>query len=561
MKINKWNMRMGLKTGFLFISLSLFVFGALHAQIKPGGSEPSGVQKDQTVLGSREGEEVAESKKPDIRLPAIEIPVKTEGLTFDSLDIPAASTYNPPSPRVMPPEKEVWPALYSNYVKLGFGRFATPIGKLYLNNGRNADFDAGFDFTHISSSSGWVKYAESREDSGNARYSRHLKGQTVGLSFFGYNTSYYYFRDTLLEGSPLLNIQDSLNQKSTKFRGEINLIRHFDTSGVNYDVSLQFRNWFDRNKNRDIHLDLIPNFSWNMVKNLRAGIHSAIVYSNAQFDTLNESRFFLDISPSVLFSQRKIRLSGGVKINSYSDSSSVFGAFPFVRAEFDALSEILTVYAGYKGGMEYNRFYNLIGENRYLDLRANMKPSIEKYNVYFGLLGSFSKWFNYSLQFYSKKVENQVVFVSPFEGSHFAIVYDSAMIEKGLEFNLGLNWKDKARASLQVKARDFVMTNVPFNFAVPPIYARLNVNYNLANKIGLGTAIYFYGKRAMNLNSSGLPEYQASMADISFMADYRFSNRFSVFLECNNVLDNKFYRWYGYQERPFDIKGGLTFSF
>ena len=65
----------------------------------------------------------------------------------------------------------------------------------------------------------------------------------------------------------------------------------------------------------------------------------------------------------------------------------------------------------------------------------------------------------------------------------------------------------------------------------------------------------------MTADSAGNLVNQNMFADLNFSADYRFSKRFSVFLEMNNILGYRYYRWYNYQQRPFDIKGGLTFAF
>ena len=133
----------------------------------PGGvllAQVDGVKKDTTLLGDRQTEEIAETRKPDFQIPVITIPVQTSGLTFDTLDIPVKSEFKPAQPRVFPPEKEIWPALYNNFVKVGFGRFLTPYGRIYLNNGRNERLNAGLDFSHISSSEDYLRFTTFRED-------------------------------------------------------------------------------------------------------------------------------------------------------------------------------------------------------------------------------------------------------------------------------------------------------------------------------------------------------------------------------------------------------------
>ena len=541
--------------------LILIVWAIVPFSFSFSQGDPSGVKKDTTLLGTRQTEEIAESRKPDFQVPVIVIPVQTGGLTFDTLDIPSKSEFKPAPPRFYPPDKEVWPALYNNFIKVGFGRFATPYGRLYLNNGRNERLDAGLDFSHISASSEYLKFTNFREDSGTVRVASLLGKQTVSAKIHAYNTNYFYFADSIAK--QVLENKDTIRQNFTRIAAEIGLLKNFDTSAVRYDVRLIFRDWFDRNKNSDMHFEVLPSFNWMIHPKVEAAMRAALILSNTKFNDTAQVRFFLDLAPTASFKIGKtIRATAGIQVNSYSDTLNQFGVYPIAKIEFDAIKKGLTVYGGVKGGMQYNQYYHLVMENRYIAQVGNLMPTREKINIYLGLNGAFAKWFNYDLRFYTRSVADQLIYFNPEGGSRFNLVYDSLMTERGLDLKFGMNWKEKVRAGLRFQAREFQLNNDSlFNFGVPGLKGEASVSYNFASKLWLTASAFLYGKRTMSIDSLGAPIDQKMVADLNFLADYRFSKRFSVFLECNNILNLTYQRFYGYQVRPFDIKGGLTFSF
>jgi hypothetical protein len=49
--------------------------------------------------------------------------------------------------------------------------------------------------------------------------------------------------------------------------------------------------------------------------------------------------------------------------------------------------------------------------------------------------------------------------------------------------------------------------------------------------------------------------------DANVGVEYRYTNRISAFLQCNNVAAQQYFRWYKYPVQAFQIMGGVTFRF
>ncbi|MCB9235706.1 MAG: TonB-dependent receptor [Bacteroidia bacterium] len=530
-------------------------FARVQGQI----NDPMAGQGDKEVTQERLREEIPESKKPELTLPANQVKVETEGLEMETKEVQVQTEYTPPVPRAPQPEKPVFPKLYNNYLKVGYGRFATPFARLYLNNDRNDNADIGLDFTHISSHKGYVDYSEFRKDYGTLKASYFLKEQTIYTKLYAYNTNFFYFADTIVSDRP--DLKDTIRQNYTQIMFEAGLLRHRSETGLNYDVGLRFMDYLDRYKNNDLHITLLPSFDWAVTKDFHAAISSNLTFSNARFDSLTQSRIFFDLTPTVVYNKGNFKAEGGLKINSYSDSSSVFGAYPILKAQYQLLPGNLQVFAGYQGEMHYNQYYNLVNQNQYLDRVGNIKPSRERMNIYLGASGGFAKHFTFSVKAYHRLVKDQIMFYNPENEAYFHLVYDSTFSEQGLDLNLGFNMNDKIRAGVRGLFRSFHTSNQAAYFGESPLRFDLWGTYNFANKITVGTEVFVYGKRTMSVDALGGFITQDPQADVNLSVDYRFNKRISLFLELNNILNNTYYRWYNYQQRPFDVKGGVSLAF
>ena len=518
-----------------------------------------GLADSSDVMGNWKGK-LKNFEKPPIKTPARTVIKEKQELDYKSIDAQAPTKYKLAATKAaIPPPKVVLPALYNNMVKVGYGRFGTPLGKLYLNTGRNDNLDAGLDFTHLSASNGQVDYAEFREDYGTGRVNYYVNDHAMGVKAYVNNTNYFYYADTILAEQP--EAKDSLRQTFTKVDATAYLKRNYDPEVVNYDVKLRFRNFSDRYKNKDLHIGVTPDFGWKINENFGAGIAGNFTFSNSSFDSVSTSRVFVDFTPVASYELENLKLTAGLKVNSYSDSNSVFGAFPILRAEYQVIPKKLQLFAGLKGEMKYNTYYDMVETNRYVTRSPDIRPTKEMLNIYAGGSAGLHKDFNLSAKFYYKKVENQLIYFAPENGTFFNTVYDSAFGETGADIALIYNRDDKIRAGIEGQFRSFKTSNIAYNFNMPATRVDFWASYNFAKKVLVTTEVYFFGGRTMSMDSAGAAITQNAMADINLYADYRFSERISVFLELNNILGNKYYRWHNYLERPLDVKAGLTLAF
>lgn len=501
-------------------------------------------------------------EKPENSVTPIDNKVETKEMTYEEKQIKAKTEYKPQEVKLPQGPKPPMDELKNNLVKLSFGRFASPYVKVWLSTGRNLNGRAGLDFSHASSSKGYEDYAEWRDDILGAYGQYYTGDNTFKGSIRFKNSNYFYFADTAVVAD-FPNKKDSIRNTFTKLQVDGSIVRNYNPDAVNYDIGLQFQGYFDRWDDKDLHISLLPKLRWKITDMFSANIASGLTFSNSTFDTVQQSRFFLDFTPTVDFKYEGLTVQGGIKVNSFTDSTSKFKAFPVLRAKYQLVPEKLSVSAGIVGEMTYLKYYDLIDQNRYINRLPDIRPMRDVANIYLGFDGQFAKYFTYSLRGYTKKVKDQLVYFNPEGAAYFQMLYDSNFTQSGAEVSLIFNKNDKIRAGIKGDFRHFRTSNLTANFNMPGTKVDIWGSYNFANKVWVATEIYVFGPRTMSVTSDSLatPIKQGVVADVNLSAEYRFSKRLSVFLELNNLLDNRWQRWYNYRERPFDIKGGVTFSF
>ncbi len=552
-------MKKSLMFAICVLGLAMAIPTVLSAQ---GG----GLVSDQEMAGDWKPN-LGSIEKPEELVTPIDNKIETKEMTYDEKQVKAPTEYKPQEVKLPQPPKPPMDELQNNLVKFSFGRFASPYAKVFLNTGRNVDGRAGLEFSHASSSKGYVDYAEWRDDILGAYGQYYTKENTFKGAIRFQNSNYFYFADTIVAANP--EFKDTIRNTFTKFEADMSLARNYNPEGVNYDVGLNFQGYFDRWDNKDIHISLLPKLNWKITDMFGADIASAFTFSNSTFDTVQQSRFFLDLTPTVTFKYEGLSVQGGIKVNTFADSTSKFKAFPVFKAKYQLIPEKLSLAAGIVGEMHYLKYYDLIDQNRYLNRLPDIRPMRDASNIYFGVDGQFAKHFTFSARGYTKKVKDQLIYFNPENSAYFQMLYDSNFTQSGAEISLTFNKNDKIRAGVRGDFRSFKTSNIYANFNMPGTKVDIWGSYNFANKVWVAAEIYLFGPRTMSVQVDTItgpsdiliPIKQGVVADVNLSAEYRFSKRLSLFLELNNLLDNRWQRWYNYQERPFDIKGGVTFSF
>jgi hypothetical protein len=549
------------KSLILILAACFFSLSGLRAQ---GPGDPLAGQ-DTLVLENERIEDVIDSDKPTLRLPFQTITqAPVDDITYESRDFYVETDFKPAPPRIQelkPPKPN---PLMNNFLKVGLGRFITPLVKVSLSNGREGAFDYGLDLTHLSAHNDALRYRQFREDYGTLRGTAINGNNNLSGLLHLYNTSYFNYADTVMGGDVDV-YEDRIRMAFTRVNLEGRVASNYDPDATfAYDAGLGFRVYTGRRKNTEIHIQLTPKIEGFLTREVSIGILPDITYVRAQIDSVDQNRFLLRGHPFLRFQNDELEVQGGVNVNYFNnsiDSSGTFSLVPTLEVAYKLIPEVLTLKGGITGGMTHNHFYGMIGENRFLATAQEIRPTVEKLNIYGGVSGNIGQKADFAGKLYYRKVKNQLIWFTPENGAYFTALYDTNMSVVGTHLELNYDVLTELRAGVAVDINGYSTSNITKYFQASPLRVKMFGEYTLNDKLQLNGELFLFGQTPMTVDAMGAVINRKAFADMNLSADFRVTPRISLFLEANNLFSMKYQRWWNYDERPIDFKGGATFIF
>lgn len=573
---------------YIFFIFLLFASTQTFAQ---GGGDPLAGQ-DSMVLENDRIIDIIDSDKPAIAIP-IRTPQepKTDEIKYSSKDYYIESevvlppvkpqTYQTPKPE----KGKGRDTLKNNFVKIGFGKYVTPMADVMLSGG-NKIMTYGLDFSHLSAHGDAIPLRNFRND-GLALKANVMRGYNqFGAKFAAFNTSYFNYggkfagkdtisKDTLDKNSA---IKDSLRNGFTQLDLAGDMIHSEEGAKLTYSAGLRI--WdiiknkgknLDLNKGgNELNITLSPSMSYRLAEGLNLGAITDFTYGLATIRA-KENRFFMKVEPNVVYARKGIKAKAGVNLNYYANAAdslttkNPLSILPIIEAQYDVIPTMLKVMLGYSGGMKYNNYFNVYSENRYISTASLLRPSVEKVNVYGGASASLMKKLDLAGKVYFRKVSNQLMYVIAEDGRYFGMDYvDLNNFGVHLDGNYAFNKALKTGISIDFNQYKTTTKTDLYKgkfLQNPAFKTRLYGMYNWRNKLSVNSEIFLYGSTPMTIAADNTIKSRKAFFDWDISADYRITKQISAFVQLNNIFASKYQRWWNYAERRFDVRAGMSFIF
>jgi hypothetical protein len=291
---------------------------------------------------------------------------------------------------------------------------------------------------------------------------------------------------------------------------------------------------------------------------------------------ISDSKYIYNVSPTYRLASSKIDLELGVKYTGFQkDNGLKHRVYPVVNASLKLIDEFVP-FAGIDGGVAMNDYRSVTLKNPFIAPGMNMamnatdcsyaisagaKGNIENvfvYNVYgkYSLLKDFYFFVNSDQTLLNSNANAAPVAL----GNNFDAVYDDIQqLKVAAELKLSAGIVD---ASLSAAYYSYTLDKLQAAFHLPTYTLDLNVDVAVTKSLTLNLngharseTAYFYSA------ASGETSYNDAFLDLGIGAEYLFNRSFSVFLNANNLLDNRYLIWHGYKVPGLGVLGGITFKF
>ncbi len=267
--------------------------------------------------------------------------------------------------------------------------------------------------------------------------------------------------------------------------------------------------------------------------------------------------------------------------------------FPRFQMRIDVTSGYFVPYVEIDGRVRSNDYRSLTRENPYV--LQQIAPNTIEYNGRVGFTGSFSSSFSYKVYGGASLYKDYLTAANYyFEADPLLNTQDEAALQNvyGESFRMlsdsltlwtvGADLEGRISGSFGLEAsvqyRGFSSSAYEHVSGVPNLTARLNLRYSYRDKLILNLGGTFLSARyfASDVYEQGayIPSLGGNLldhalifdkvsptVDLSLSAEYRISQLIGVFVQGNNLINQKLYRFYHYPGLGINLLAGVKLSF
>ncbi len=544
---------------YIALTASSLLFLSLQASGQQRSTKDTVIQGQTIEIIQSYKPEIARPEKPVLSpaLPNIdtskprfqyEVPQQTLSYTYHSVPI---------RPLALGRQETVMP--FQNYIKAGLGNLSSVYVDAGVGSLKGEDYETTLHFNHLFQKGPIANQQTSRtgfDASGQYYTSGHAIGAELGvqrnaLSYYGYDhDSFEYARNAIKQVFTGADIRVfGENTEANKWN-------------IWYKPSLQLGMYSDKYnaRERTFAFDVPARIAVDSTLSFSLGVKGN--FTQLKTDAFDRGNNMIQVNPALDLDFDATNIHIGLSPTWGTDNTAYL--LPDLSLNSRFFNNALTLVAGWKGNLIQNTYRQLSTKNPFINNIYDLKQT-KADQVYGGFESALGQHISFGGTVSWRQWKDLAEFVNDYsgigDGKRFAIVYDrnvqaislDAFIryQVGNVFGLSASgtWYNYYHKETFSKVFHEPMLRLGGAMYIHPL-DKLHINVNLD---------FWDGSYAMKQNGDS---YKLSAyIDLSANAEYNIIPRLSLFLQFNNILGNKYERWYQYQAYGFNVIGGLRFKF
>ncbi len=448
-----------------------------------------------------------------------------------------------------------------NFVKLGFGNYSTPYAKAGLSFGDGKKSLVNVYGDYISSSNNAVKYQDYSQFNAKVAASYFMpKNELYGSAAISQNTYNLYGYDHTVYTD---YTKDSVQQRFSdlKIAGGVRNLKP-NESGINYNPNVQVNLFSLQNKATEnsfvLNAPVEKTFDNDFTIKVAAKVDATNYSTNGLPVNVSIHNNIYQLAPSIELSGERFTLHGGIAPTWDNNQLTIL---PDIYAEFPIKGKAFVVQGGWVGQIIKNTYQNLTDVNPYL-LPVTSQLNTREMEFYAGIKATVGKHFNFNAKASFITYHDLALFVNDtnnYKGfnikneskaNDFRVHADISYINQD-KFTITSGLTINGYTGLQDNSHAWGMVPIEFNTSLRWwAYKSLLVKGDLN---AFGGAPYLLKNNVSNTLSGG--------SDLSIGTEYVINKKFSAWLDFNNLLNNKYQRWYNYPVYGLNVLVGVICKF
>lgn len=442
----------------------------------------------------------------------------------------------------------------------------------FNNNYRNSEFYAGVGLGHEY----FKYYGEQFDMTGTPKDLTSLRtGIYEELNFVRVNrTAQLFSLDNIVNGA-----DNDVFWRFNAFAGMRSLPA---TEDIRYKAEVQYRLFDSRNGLTENIIHSKASFNTPNDRN-RLGIDVEMQNMMYKTDIANtvinvwDAYTVFSMNPYYSIERERWDIRLGVKSSFSFVHGRPFNPSPDVSFEWKAVPEWLAFYAGAGGSYKVNTLDGMFTENRFLFSDLRVQDTYTPVSAFFGVKIKpvynllFDAYVNY------QRIDNQYFFInkdyaysllssavlgSPNDSiiytNKFNVVYSAATLVKvGLRANYNL--RNLVNIQLKGAYNGWDVEDIAMAWNKPKFEADMTADWRVTRNLNVTSNVFFESERFAKLGEQSMR--MRPKVDINLGASYSYLNWFTLFGKVNNLTNNRYQEFYGYEVQGMNVLVGASFSF
>ncbi|ACE06738.1 hypothetical protein Aasi_1449 [Candidatus Amoebophilus asiaticus 5a2] len=546
----------------VYITLMLLGWGTYTMESYGYAKRPQGtIQEAEFIIKKEKKNQLPEADRLIKKAP---LPLPTEQpsaeLQYALYDIPLDFQSLEHKIKILRSKQERLINLYGKYLKLGYGNYHMPYIAAFFNNTRNKRHGYGLHISHLSE--GKKKYAEEHHNTINFHGKKLMEKLTLAGSL-DYNWDKYPFKQ-LINNTIYTHNDPNRHYKYHQVQLRTSLYNHLPST-LKYQVHTQL---IHLSSSSSIHetqeeCKLHASYSLNEIFQLRAGID---IYLSQYRQTNNHAlqRNIFRFKPIFVTKLNEFIIQTGTTLTYQNNTDALpenFHVYPEVKLTY-ALNKAFRPYIGVSGNIQANSWQEYILQNPWLASTVDLRHTNQQYICYAGIKSDILSKLTCHAGLSISSYKNWYCFVNnATEPRQFDIQYDAAAKVMQLFAELAKTSFGEALVTrLKAAYFDYTLTQLEKPWHKPQYTIEILNTYNFHDKILLkGNLHWLGGIQALDPTTKAaksLPD----VIDIDLGIEYVWNQRFTIFLDCSNILARSNNRYLHAPTSGAHFLAGVTYA-
>ena len=493
-------------------------------------------------------------------LPPLDTSVKRQAYNISGR--PINVEYPAPQIRPLAMRGERVPKVYNGYTRLGAGMPSSLLGEFSYNIAKDKKYNFGIGAQHHSANNtGKVENQRFSYTSAGVDGTYYLE-QGIAINgkarYTADNVFFYGYNNLNDPDNPAISFdKEDIRQRFSMIDVGANVFNGERTvADFNYQAGFDFYYLQDSYAARENGFDLKINATKWIQERHAFRINLRTDFTSYR-DTAKQSLHNFYLQPNFTFSGDAFRAKVGLNLVSHDDE---FSFFPDIELSARVIGPVLNVFAGAEGSLQKNTFRSLSEYNPFISSRIRLRNT--RYIDYFGGIRGVVQGVDYRVQAGYKTTDHLATFLWNGDSlpPRFNVLYDTidvayvtaslvAPLFKGFEIN-GKFTQNFFSAGKEGKAWHLPATTISAGARYATTDGKASVRADL-----------FLENGVPYLDTDGVAKNLNALFDLSLGADYRLTDNIGVFLQLNNLANNRRQRWQHYPVFGLNALAGITARF